>query len=320
MEEAWRRVDANLVSLGLTLDAPARSRCRPVLGDVQSERMGLSVEEWRLLSHSVGRVYHCAAAVNLLQPLEMLAPTNVLGCHRVVEFMCGGRRKELHYASTLSVFVGSDRNEGVLREADDITTLGCLHGGYAQSKWVAERLLRKCGERAGPISFYRFGLLIGSTEGGRLPQSDWLALYVRGLLGDGALAESASEHAVDLTPVGYAAAAMAHLSLQDTRATTFHIANSQAASMAQLHAAVAEQPGVIDGGSREAFAVARLGACRNQEDYDHLRPCDLFQATGFHFDCSNTRAGLVGSGIALPPPAPLLVRAYVQKLARETGS
>jgi amino acid adenylation domain-containing protein/thioester reductase-like protein len=319
IEEAWRRVDANLESLGLTLDESERSRCRPLLGDLQSERMGLSVEEWRELVNSVGRIYHCAAAVNLLQPLEMLAPTNVLGCQRVVEFMCAGRRKELHYASTLSIFVGSDREKGVLREADDSADVGSLHGGYAQSKWVAERLLRSCGTRAGKISYYRFGLLIGNTEGGRLPQNDWLALYVRGLLSEG-VDQASSDYAVDLTPVDYAAAAMMHLSLQDSSSTTFHIANSQAASMAQLHEAVARlKDSSGDRGNREGAAVARLGACRDQGDFERLRPCDLFQATGFRFDCRNTHEGLVGSGIVFPPPAPLLIQAYVEKLALETG-
>ena len=45
----------------------------------------------------------------------------------------------------------------------------------------------------------------------------------------------------------------------------------------------------------------------------------LFQATGVQFDCRNTLAGLLGSGIATPPPASLLVQAYVDKLVPEAG-
>src|SRR5439155_5770423 len=80
-----------------------------------------------------------------------------------------------------------------------------LHGGYAQTKWAAEYLLREAAIRneaaedllcetrvsnescgaARPsdelaISIYRFGLLT-ADPGGRAPKHDWLTWFVRGL-------------------------------------------------------------------------------------------------------------------------------------------
>jgi len=313
---AWQRIDTALNKANILLTTAMRARCHIILGDLRKLRFGLTTEAWQELGETVHRVYHCAAAVNLLEPLESLAETNIGGCQRMLELMSIGVKKELHYASTLSVFVGSNA-QGRMYEDDELTSSTHLYGGYAQSKWAAEKLLRQCPEKLGMVFFYRPGLLIGSNKKN---SEDWINLYIRSLLDNVETPEPGSpELCVDLTPVDYAAAAIAHISLlKNKNSTTFHIANAQAATMYELHEIVRCFHSQSKKTKNTAFqmAIKKLAAHRSDADNEHWQPCDLFRATGFKFDCRNTLHALKGSTIDLPAPANRLLQAYVEQLAQ----
>jgi amino acid adenylation domain-containing protein/thioester reductase-like protein len=306
---------------------PADPRIRPVVGDLERPRFGLSSAEWDDLTGRVGVVYHCAAAVNVVLPYDRLRTANLLGTAEVLRLLAAGRAKRLHYASTLSVFVSTDHNRGVLREADDLTATREVFGGYAQTKWAAERMLRLAGGRFGPVVHYRLGLVTADTRTGRGPGRDLLTLFLRGLARTGGYPAGVERDLfVDVTPVDYAAAAMARLSLADLAdGTTFHVANPRSLSLAELLDAIraagvrldpltADEFHIRAAGLDPATAAACLGLCRSLTGagYDRLRTTDLFQATGVTFDQANTLAGLAGSGIACPPPDPELLGKYVR--------
>jgi amino acid adenylation domain-containing protein/thioester reductase-like protein len=307
---------------------PADPRVRPVVGDLERPRLGLSSSDWLDLAERVGTVYHCAAVVNTVLPYDRLRAANLLGSAEVLRLLGTGRPKRLHYASTLSVFVATDRNRGVLREADDLTATREVFGGYAQTKWAAERLLRLAGGRFGAVVHYRLGLITGDTRTGRGPGRDLLTLFLRGLARVGGYPSGIEgELFVDITPVDYAAAAMARLSLADelVDGATFHVANPRSLSLAELLDAVRAAGLRLDALAADEFreraagldpetASACLALCRALPgaSYDRLRTADLFQATGVTFDQANTLVGFAGTRIACPPPDPELVRKYVR--------
>ncbi len=313
---AWQRIDTTLNKYKLLLTTQMRARCHIVLGDLRKLRFGLTTYAWQELGETVYRIYHCAAAVNLLEPLESLAETNIGGCQRMLELMSIGVKKELHYASTLSVFVGSN-TQGHLYEDDELTSSTHLYGGYAQSKWAAEKLLRKCPDKIGTVFFYRPGLLIGLN---RQNPGDWINLYIRSLLDSIEAPDPGSTTlCVDLTPIDYAAAAIAHISLlKNKKSATFHIANEQAATMYELHEAVRcfHSQSKNKKNTTLQTAIKKLAAHRNDASKKHWQPCDLFLATGFKFDCRNTLHALKDSKIDLPAPANLLLQRYVEQLAQ----
>jgi thioester reductase-like protein len=307
---------------------PADPRVCPVVGDLERPRLGLSPADWDDLAERVGAVYHCAAVVNVVLPYDRLRVANLYGTAEVLRLLGTGRPKRLHYASTLSVFVSTDRGRGVLLEDDDLTATREVFGGYAQTKWAAERLLRLAGGRFGPVAHYRFGLIAGDTRTGRGPGRDLLTLFFRGLARVvGYPTGVERELFVDVTPVDYAAAAVARLSLADDLAdgTTFHVANPRSLSLAGLLDAVRAAGVRLDPLTTDEFrervqgldpetAAACLALCRALPGagYDRLRTADLFQATGVTFDQANTLAGLAGSGIACPPPDPELIGKYAR--------
>src|SRR5262249_55092210 len=138
------------------------------------------------------------------------------------------------------------------------------------------------------------GLITGDTRTGRGPGRDQLTLFLRGLARIGGY-PTGVEHAlfVDITPVDYAASAIARLSLVNDilDGTTFHIANPRSLSLAELLAAVRRAGVRLDALSADEFrarvegldpasAAACLGLCRAlpAAGYDRLRTADLFQA------------------------------------------
>ena len=319
----------------LGLSAEHRARLRPLRGDLFYPHFGLSGERWRNLGDQINTIYHCAADVNLVKPYQALRAANVLGTQYILELMQVGQPKVLHYASTLSVFVGSEKNTGIHREDSSIEDVGAVYGGYAQSKWVAESVVRRAAAVAGRASIYRFGLLTGDSLSGASPHNDWLRLVVQGLMTLGAVPEFRGVHTqVDITPVDYAAAAMVRLShvSSPTQISTFHIANSRGATMGDLIAALRRSGANLAVEPREHWAKRAAGACLSPKvaaallgagrflparaTYQRTRACDVFQATGAVFDTSNTDRGLANSGLCCPKPTPELLDRYVMHMLK----
>jgi hypothetical protein len=159
-------------------------------------------------------------------------------------------------------------------------------------------------------------------------------LFLRGIVRIGGLPESAEGGLTfDVTPVDYAAAAFAQLSLDTPNARggmTYHVANRRGLSLGDVErglqdfgipvARLADAEWLhrlrsLGGHSADA-AAACLALCRGlaggSDVFDRYRTADLFQATGVEFDTQNTTAGLAGSGIACPPADGRLLRIYIQ--------
>lgn len=258
----------------------AMSRSGTLRGDVRLDRFGWDEAVWQQLSAEVDTVIHLAADVRLFAPYAELEPTQVTGTLNVLKFCATGRPKTLHYASSLSVFVDADPPESCCREDDLRRDVTQVHGGYAQTKWVAEQLVLQARERGLRAAIHRLGLLSLNTETGQGPGLDWLTLALPGLVQ--MPADAALEF--DLTPVDHAARVMTCLILQNAEGI-FHIANPQPVTQADLAQLHSDQP------SNAVSSLAGQSAHRS---------LNLFKSTGVRFDMRNTTRALVGSGIEFP--------------------
>ena len=312
---------------GLHASLELQHRLKVLAGDAAAPRFGLDTASWEFLSRNTDAICHCAATVNMLLPYDALRRDNVEATLEVARLAMHGRPKRLHYASTLSVFVASDHNKGTLRENDEPATDGFVYGGYGQSKWVAERILRQLPDPECPVTIYRFGLITGHSRTGTGFGTDQLSLFTRGLVELGCIPEVALDRLfVDMTPVDYAAAAMARLLVRPASfvAKTFHIANPASTPLRSwigaLRRAGCRIVSVDDDAWRDAAArlannpaaaTAVLSLCRiDDELYRRHRSLDLFQATDVRFDMRNTEAALGKSGLSCPAPDDLLLQRY----------
>lgn len=330
---ARARVERALFNHGVSLTQEHKSRITPLVGDLSKPNFAMSDQAWQNLSDSIDTVFHCAAQVNMLLPYSALRAGNVQSTQEMVRFLCAGRKKHLHYASTLSVFVATDQNQGVLLESDQLEKTKFVYGGYAQTKWASEVFLRSVQPDCGSVSHYRFGLITGDSRTGYSSDTDFLNLFVKGLASLGRVPEARCAAYVDITPVDYAAAAMAEIALADMsrgQASTYHIANPVSLALDDLIQCLIgsgvklDQVSKLDfldsvggGAANAAQAAAVLALCRcvsGDVQFSRLRTMDLFQATGVRFDTSNTDAALQQTALRCPEPTAKLICMYIDRV------
>jgi len=144
-EDGMARIRAKLKSYDLW-DAATSARIVAVPGDLSKPLLGLSVKQFEMMADVVDAVYHSAAIVHRRLFVRPYQGCNVLGTQEIIRMACRGRRKVLHHISTISVFpplldadeVGPVTEDALFERWQNLST------GYAQSKWVAEKL---CGWR-----------------------------------------------------------------------------------------------------------------------------------------------------------------------------
>lgn len=325
---AMDRLAAACARQKLTLTPGMRRRIVTVPGDFSKPFFGLEPVTWQALANKIDNVIHCGATINMVLPYDALAAANVDGVREVVKFCLSEKRKPLHYASTLSVFVSTDQNHGTLTESDHLEKTTRIYGGYAQSKWAAEYFLHQIPGNLIDVSIHRLGLVTGDTRTGTGSCKDFIDMFMRGIAAIGAVPQGAAGHiAVDATPVDYCAAAMAHIIAQGG-AGIYHIANSRGFTLEMIIKALRESDLRLDSLPHDAWhekmsarpltaeeSAACLGLGRLLPDGGTLqrhRAIDLFQATDVIFDTRRTDAALAGSGIICPPADAALLSLYLR--------
>ena len=209
--EGQLRLDTNMCRLGLA--DYDRARVSVIMGDLTRPLLGLNEDRFNRLANLIEVIYHNGAWVNSLHTYASLKAANVAGTQEVLRLASLGAPKHIHYISTLSTIPPVDS------AAPDITTEAQLAedwrglpSGYAQSKWVAERLLRIGGERGIPYTIYRPTHIAASSSNGASNASDTWSLFVDACL----LLERVPEAdaPINSLPVDYVSDCIVSLSLQ----------------------------------------------------------------------------------------------------------
>ena len=154
-------------------------RIVPVSGDIRQERLGLSSTCYDQLCREVDEVFHAAAAVNWIFPYKGLRQINVRGTEKLLRFSFRLKTKTFHFISSIGVCYASPGPEKVTEENEMVSFLEGMPLGYAQSKCVAENLVRQAGKRGLPVSIYRPGLISGSNVSGRSNPDDIFSRIIK---------------------------------------------------------------------------------------------------------------------------------------------
>ncbi len=291
-QSALEKLFARAKSFGLKL--PDLSNVKIHLGDLTKERLGL--KEWDALSKIVSDVYHLAAQVNMAKSLKELYPDNVESLNNIIVFASKGVLKHIHYASTLSVFVATDNNEGIFKEHSSIDNCKIVYGGYAQTKWIAEKILSNSSL---PNTIYRFGLLTGNSKTGISSSHDYLMMFIRGIKSLGFIPDGNKDKlSMDITPIDFAADLFVKLSLL-RKQEIFHITSTKSFTLKQIKKRLSTEGVQVIPRHKWNDLIAKkelsleenaavMALCRlNDEDFKHLRGMDLFQSTNTKFDIAN---------------------------------
>jgi thioester reductase-like protein len=200
-QDGRARIRAALQARGLWDDG-FDARLSVVEGDLQLPLLGLDEERFDALARSTDAVIHAAAAVNWVFPYSALREQNVLGTRTLLALASLHRCKPFHFVSSQLVCHSTLRAPRQVLELEDmLPELPGLHLGYAQTKCVAEHLVRAAANRGLPVRIYRPPFLFGSSATGHCATDDFLAALIRGCVQLGSAPDMDWE--LDCCPVDY---------------------------------------------------------------------------------------------------------------------
>ena len=321
---AKKRITETLQNYQIWSEA-LRERIIPVPGDLSLPLFGLSPEEFDVLAQKLDRIYHSGAQVNLQYPYSALKGTNVQGTQEVLRLAAKGGSTPVHFVSTVGVFSSSFTDSSQERDGSEPITEACplppfeeLTIGYAQTKWVAEKLMMIAHKRGIPVTIYRPGRISGHSQTGVWNLSDFACRTIKGCIESG-IAPQRHMSSESWVPVDYVSRAILHLSLKESSAgQVFHLVNRQPLDWEWLFRRIA---GMGYPMKILAYECWRREFCRHASENAlsplmPLFPESLPASALQHFAYWNTIAGLEGSAIHCPPVDDALIYTYMAYFLR----
>ncbi len=227
-QEAQRRIQEVMEKYEI-YEPEFESRIEAVAGDLEKKLLGIEPKMFHSLAETIDSIFHSGAYVNHVLPYAKLRAANVLGTEETIRLALTHKKKPLHYLSTVAVFDPAKE----IKEDDDIRSARNLFNGYAQSKWVGERMIEVAKERGLLASIYRLSRVSGSSKTGSGPTSDFLWRTLQASLLLKLAPHIVYEEAI--TPVDFVAEALVYISKKpEWIGKHFHLLNTKEASYLEI--------------------------------------------------------------------------------------
>ncbi len=311
-EQGAQRLQQNLKTYQLW-DDRFGDRIIPIVGDLSQYQLGIEESKWRSLWEQIDVIYHNGALINFTYQYSDLKAANVLGTQEILRLASQIKVKPIHFISSVAVF-SSDAYAGnnQIKELDSIEHGEFIYGGYAQSKWVAEKLMMNAALKGFPVRIYRPGMIAGHSQTGACKSEELIYRMLQGFAQLGLAPEW--ETTLELSPVDYISNAIIYLSRQQNLSQQiFHIVNP---NPTQWHHAIdwinsfGYPVKMTDHDCwREALLEVTLNSVNNAlspllpvfPPKAQMTELGISISGSPRFDCHNTLEALAGSAIACPP-------------------
>ncbi|MFM5900129.1 MAG: thioester reductase domain-containing protein [Dolichospermum sp.] len=231
-------------------------RIIPVVGDLSQPLLGLSEEDFKKLAKTIDIIYHNGAYVNSARPYSSLKPANVLGTQEVIRLASILQTKPIHFTSTLGFFFNDTNLENKKIIETDIANFFSIKGGYQQSKWVGEQLIRIAQQRGLPACIYRPSRISGHSQTGINGNlQDFLCILLKSCIKLGKFPNLETQ--INMIPVDYVSQSIIGLSRKEKYlGRTFHLINPQSTSWKQFFNAMCSLGYSLENVSYDNFLIA----------------------------------------------------------------
>lgn len=155
-----------------------QNRIVAIAGDLGKPEFG--TECFDSLASEIDSIFHIGAYVNHALPYQKLKAENTFGTQEIIRLACKTRTKPLHFFSTVATLEAKDNTP--IDEDTDLSQCKNLINGYAQSKWVGEKLILLARSRGLPANIYRLSRASGDDKIGSGPTGDFLWRIVQASL------------------------------------------------------------------------------------------------------------------------------------------
>ncbi|MFG2563267.1 amino acid adenylation domain-containing protein [Streptomyces sp. NPDC048496] len=229
---ARQKVMRNLARFGLaTAEAADRIVCFPA--ELTEPGLGLEPGRAEELADALDLLIHSAAQVNFLYPYEAMRRANVEGTRQLIR-LAAGRAVPVHFLSTIAVLAGFG-TAGVRHVDEDLPLdhADQLTMGYAESKWVAEEVLRDAADQGLPVAVYRPYEITGDRRTGACNTDTAICSLFKTITETGLAPDIPLP--LDFVPVDFLTDAVMHIATAH-RATlrTYHMTNPRPASLRDM--------------------------------------------------------------------------------------
>ena len=327
--EGAQRIRRNLEAYRLWDDRYAE-RITPVLGDLTQSLWGLAEDQFQTLGRTVDAIYHCGAWVNFTYPYTALKAANVLSVQEALRLACQGQVKPFHFISSIAVFSpGAYARDSGIREDNPLPHSSGFFSGYAETKWVAEKIISIARQRGVPACIYRPGVISGDSRTGMGNTKDLIWSIIKGCIQLGVMPDLDTlpdiDTMINITPVDYVSRAIVQLSRQPASlGQAFHFSNPQPMYWRGLADFLCDYGYPLRQiSNQEWYEVLFSHVARSPENalfpfmplFAALRAEEeahgyTEHAKDLEIDCRNTLKGLADSGITCPPVDVRLLHTY----------
>jgi thioester reductase-like protein len=282
----------------------AVQRVRVIIGDVLKMHLGLSSEEYKVLTKNVTVIFHAASISYPGAPESVARMVNVDGTLNVLEFAADAKNlKRLNHFS--SAFVSGDRT-GVVTEEE----LDCGQGfanHIQKTKYLGELEVRKAMPGL-PISVFRPSMVVGNSITGETDKLEGFYSFVKMIIAPGynfpLPVPRGGMAPLNVVPVDYVVEAALYIASSDASAgKTFHLVDPNPLTVRQVLNNVAEKsgrtrPAIITMPADMIAAMSRIKWISN------LSPAYM-NALGILgrftvYNCPNTTAALKSTKVHCP--------------------
>ncbi|PJM93306.1 amino acid adenylation domain-containing SDR family oxidoreductase [Streptomyces sp. CB01373] len=229
---ARRKVMRNLARFGLAgAEAADRVVCFPA--DLAEPGLGMEPGRAEELAGTLDLVLHAAAQVNFLYPYEALRRANVEGTRQLVG-LAAERAVPVHFFSTIAVLAGFG-TAGVRHVDEDLPLdhADRLTMGYAESKWVAEEVLRDAAGQGLPVAVHRPYEITGDRRTGACNTDTAICSLFKTITETGLAPDIPLP--LDFVPVDFLTEAVVHIATgHRTTHRTYHMTNPRPASLRDM--------------------------------------------------------------------------------------
>lgn len=190
------------------------SRIEIVLGDLSKPHFGLADSRWMQLTKEIDVIIHNGALVHWVYPYDKLRDSNVISTINVMNLAASGKPKFFDFVSSTSTLDNEHycklsnqlvaEGKAGLQESDDLmgSSTG-LGGGYGQSKWAAEHIIRRAGEHGLRGCIVRPGYVTGASKNGSSNADDFLLRLLKGVVQLGKIPDI--RNSTNMVPVDHVA-------------------------------------------------------------------------------------------------------------------
>lgn len=212
-------------------------------GDLADSALGLGGKRFTWLINWASAILHVGARVNWCEPYEAHYEPNVVGTRNIIRVAMLGRRKALHYVSSIDVWSVSGFINKVDRVYEDELLMPHLNAlpydtGYSASQFVAEELVQRARACGLPTAIYRPGFIIGHSEKAIANANDYFSRLIIGCIQSGYFPDLATQY-LEYVTVDYVTTAILHIaSSPENLGRAYHIVppnRSHSVNYDQIH-------------------------------------------------------------------------------------